>query len=62
MNVKTIAQHFSDSDAARQFLESQHWPDGAICPLCGVIGEAYRLRPRENSKTPVRPGVWKSPD
>jgi transposase-like protein len=59
MNLKTIAQHFSDPDAARLFLESQRWPDGAICPFCGLIGEAYRLKPKENSKTPVRPGVWK---
>jgi transposase-like protein len=59
MNLKSIAQHFSDSEAARTFLESQRWPDGAICPFCGLIGEAYRLKPKENSKTPVRPGVWK---
>jgi transposase-like protein len=59
MNLKSIAQHFSDPDAARLFLESQRWPDGAICPFCGLIGGAYKLKPKENSKTPVRPGVWK---
>jgi transposase-like protein len=59
MNLKSIAQHFSDSEAARTFLESQRWPDGAVCPFCGLIGEAYRLKPKAESKTPVRPGVWK---
>lgn len=59
MNLKNIAQRFSDSEAARKFLESQRWPDGVVCPFCGLIGEAYRLKPKENSKTPVRPGVWK---
>lgn len=59
MNLKSIAQHFSDADAARDFLESQRWPDGPICPFCGLIGEAYRLRAKPDSKTPVRPGVWK---
>lgn len=59
MNLKSIAEHFSDSEAARAFLESQRWPEGAICPFCGLIGEAYKLKPKENSKTPVRPGVWK---
>ncbi len=59
MNLKSIAQKFSDPEAARQFLESQRWPDGVVCPLCGLVGEAYRLKPKAESKTPVRPGVWK---
>lgn len=59
MNLKSIADHFSDADSARQFLESQRWPDGPVCPFCGLIGEAYRLKAKPGSKTPVRPGVWK---
>jgi transposase-like protein len=59
MNLKSIAQRFSDANEARAFLESQRWPDGAVCPFCGVIGESYRLKPKATSKTPVRLGVWK---
>jgi transposase-like protein len=25
---------FSDADKAREYLESLHWPDGAVCPHC----------------------------
>ena len=59
MNLTDIAQHFSDAGAAREFMESQLWPDGVVCPHCGVIGEAYKLKAKPESKNPVRPGVWK---
>jgi transposase-like protein len=59
MNLKSIAEHFSDPDAARLFLEAQRWPDGAVCPFCGLVGGSFRLKAKPDSKTPVRPGVWK---
>lgn len=59
MNLSSIAQQFSDPENARAFLESKRWPDGVVCPFCGLIGEAYRLKPKADSKAPVRPGVWK---
>jgi transposase-like protein len=59
MNLSNIAKHFSDPEAARAFLEAQRWPDGPVCPFCGVIGEAYKLTAKPNSKSPVRLGVWK---
>lgn len=59
MNLKTIAKHFSDPDSAREFFEKQRWPDGTVCPHCGIVGESYRLKAKEGSKSPVRPGVWK---
>jgi transposase-like protein len=59
MNLKSIAQEFSSLDAARTFFEAQRWPDGTVCPFCGVIGESYRLKAKADSKSPVRPGVWK---
>ena len=38
--------HFHDENAARAYLEALLWPDGPVCPHCGVIGHAYaRKRP-----------------
>jgi len=53
---------FADKEAAREFLEAVRWPEGAICPHCGVIGTAYKLEPKPDSKRPVRPGVYKCAD
>jgi transposase-like protein len=39
-----IAPHHQDERAARVYLEQVLWPDGPVCPKCGVIDEAYRLR------------------
>src|SRR5271170_5448663 len=49
-----IAAHHQDADAAREHLERLLWPDGPICPHCGLIGEAYKL----NGKT-TRAGLYK---
>ena len=35
------APHFHDDEAARKYLESLLWPDGPVCPHCGVINHAY---------------------
>ena len=63
LNLATIAKYFSDEDKAREFLEAIRWPDGPVCPHCGVIGNAYRLEPKppkEGGKGKhVRKGVWK---
>jgi transposase-like protein len=34
---------FHDAEAARAWLEALLWPDGPICPHCGLIGAAYAL-------------------
>jgi hypothetical protein len=49
-----IAKHHHDEDAARAYLEAKLWPDGPVCPKCGIIGEAFRL----NGET-TRNGLWK---
>ena len=59
MNLNDIAQHYSDEDSAREFLERLRWPSGPECPHCGLVGDAYRLEARPESKKPVRKGVWK---
>lgn len=49
-----IAAHHHDEDAARVYLEKQLWPDGPVCPKCGLIGEAYKL-----AGETTRKGLWK---
>jgi transposase-like protein len=44
------APHFRDDQEARKALESLLWPDGPVCPHCGVIGHAYATK---------RPGVYR---
>jgi hypothetical protein len=38
-----IERRYHDEDAARAHLEKTRWPEGPICPHCGLIGEAYKL-------------------
>jgi len=45
-----LEPRFQDEDVAREWLEKQRWPDGAVCPHCGLVGEAYRIVVKE--KTP----------
>jgi transposase-like protein len=45
---------FLDADKAREFFEKLRWPDGRVCPHCGVIGESYPL----HGKT-TRAGLYK---
>lgn len=44
------APHFKDDGAARAFLETILWPDGPVCPKCGVINHAYAIK---------KPGVFR---
>lgn len=51
------APQFQDADKAREYLEGQVWPNGPICPHCGVIGKHWALE----GKT-TRPGLYKCAD
>lgn len=44
------APHFQNDEAARDYLEKLYWPEGPVCPHCGVIGHAYKTK---------RPGVYR---
>ena len=35
---------FHDADKAREWLEARLWPEGPICPHCGVINEATAIK------------------
>jgi transposase-like protein len=48
------APQFNDEAAAYAFVEAHLWPEGPVCPHCGVIGQAGRLKGKSS-----RPGLWK---
>jgi transposase-like protein len=58
-------KYFRDEAAAFRHLESLMWPDGPVCPHCGVVGKAGRLEgvrtkpSRKNPEGAIRHGLWK---
>lgn len=46
LTLSVIAQQFSDEEAAWLFLERTKWPNGPVCPHCGIINHAYYLQPK----------------
>jgi transposase-like protein len=59
------APYMHDEAAAFKHVEEMLWPDGPVCPHCGVIDRAYRLegvRTKPSKKSPEgkeRYGLWK---
>lgn len=53
------APYFTDENEARLYLERIRWPYGPVCPHCGNNEGHYALKGKEDSKAPVRRGVWK---
>jgi len=49
---------FHDDDAAREYLETVLWPQGPVCPRCGVMGD--RITKLAGKST--RPGVYNCKD
>ena len=49
---------YHDDDAARAHLEGVLWPEGPVCPHCGVMGDRIHLM---HGKT-TRPGLYKCKD
>jgi transposase-like protein len=41
-NWNEFLDWFSDEEACLAYLERLRWPDGFICPACGVVQEPYR--------------------
>ena len=54
MQSELSALRFHNEEAAFAYVEARLWPAGPVCPHCGVIGQAGRLRGKS-----VRPGLWK---
>ena len=45
-----LEPHFTDEDKAREYLEAMRWPEGAVCPHCGLlvkrIASSAKKRPK----------------
>lgn len=48
---------YNDDNKAREHLEALRWPDGAICPHCGTVGNATLMKGKS-----TRAGLWKCKD
>src|SRR6185312_8764859 len=44
---------FHDEEAARAHFEAIHWPNGPVCPHCGVVNEATLVQGKSH-----RPGLY----
>jgi transposase-like protein len=49
---------YHDDDAARAHLENVLWPQGPVCPRCGVMGDRVHLMAGKST----RPGLYKCKD
>ncbi len=47
------AKRFNNETAARKHLEAIRWPNGPICPHCGSVDNAHRIKGKS-----ARPGLW----
>lgn len=47
------ATRFKSEAAARKHLEGVRWPNGPVCPHCGVVDNASRIKGKS-----ARPGLW----
>jgi transposase-like protein len=54
MKSAFTAPHLCNEEAAIEHIEARLWPDGPVCPHCGTVGAATKLK----GKT-TRPGLWK---
>ncbi len=59
------AKYMHDEAAAFEHVESILWPDGPVCPRCGVVDNAVKLegiRTKPSKKNPegkIRHGLWR---
>lgn len=44
--MNLTSEIFHDADKAREHLEATRWPNGPVCPHCGVVNEATKIEGR----------------
>jgi len=49
--------YFHDEEAAHAYLESILWQHGPVCPHCGGMDKAYKIK--ANPEKRIRHGLWK---
>ena len=54
MDFASLAPYFADEEKAIEYVESLIWPDGPVCPHCGGLEKAYRIKGKS-----ARPGLLK---
>lgn len=57
MNIDLTNPVFTSEPKARQYLESIRWPMGPVCPHCGAVDSATKIKAGKGSKT--RPGLYR---
>src|SRR5580693_3330321 len=53
-----LSPHFQNEEAARTYLEKLLWPEGPVCPHCGVMEESKKLDREEGAETHGRKGLY----
>lgn len=46
MDLQKLMRRFPSEEAAAAWIATIRWPEGPVCPGCGVLDEAYRIRRR----------------
>jgi transposase-like protein len=57
LTLMQIQQRFPTPEAAREYLEKLHWPNGPVCPHCGEMKRIYAIAANPAKK--VRAGLKK---
>jgi transposase-like protein len=57
MNVDLTHPIYNNEEAARRRYEASRWPNGPVCPRCGVVGNSVELKGKS-----TRPGVYNCRD
>ncbi len=62
LTLMAVMQRFSTEEAAREYFERVRWPEGPVCPHCGVCDQKriYKIAP--NPKAKLRAGLYKCAD
>lgn len=46
MTIKHLMRRFATEEECGRWIERVRWPDGPVCPRCGVIDRASRITTR----------------